>query len=48
MPTSRDHATVEWGPEVYSYGRRELGFRDPDGSWVILSEVTSDPPTCAE
>jgi uncharacterized glyoxalase superfamily protein PhnB len=38
--------TIEWGPEVYSYGRREFGFRDPDGNWVILSEVTSDPPTC--
>jgi catechol 2,3-dioxygenase-like lactoylglutathione lyase family enzyme len=37
---------IEWGPEVYSYGRREFGFKDPDGNWVILSEVTSDPPTC--
>ena len=40
--------TIEWGPEVYSYGRREFGFRDPDGNWVILSEVTSDPPTCVD
>jgi catechol 2,3-dioxygenase-like lactoylglutathione lyase family enzyme len=39
---------IEWGPEVYSYGRREFGFRDPDGHWVILSEVTSDPPTCVD
>ena len=44
----KDQTTIEWGPEVYSYGRRELGFRDPDGNWVILSEVTSDPPTCVD
>jgi catechol 2,3-dioxygenase-like lactoylglutathione lyase family enzyme len=44
----RDHTTIEWGPEVYSYGRREFGFKDPDGNWVILSEVTSDPPTCVD
>lgn len=44
----QSHATIEWGPEVYSYGRREFGFRDPDGNWVILSEITSDPPTCAD
>jgi catechol 2,3-dioxygenase-like lactoylglutathione lyase family enzyme len=42
----RDRVTIEWGPEVYSYGRREFGFKDPDGNWVILSEVTGDPPTC--
>ena len=36
----------EWGPEVYFYHRREFAFRDPDGHWVILSEVTDDPPTC--
>lgn len=35
---------IEWGPEVYHYGRREFGFKDPDGNWIILSEVTSDPP----
>lgn len=39
---------IEWGPEVYSYGRREFGFRDPDGNWVILSEITNDPPTCVD
>ena len=39
---------IEWGPEVYAYGRREFGFRDPDGNWVILSEPTSDPPTCVD
>ncbi|HKS16018.1 MAG TPA: VOC family protein [Planctomycetota bacterium] len=37
---------IEWGPEVYSYGRREFGFRDPDGNLVILSEPTTDPVTC--
>jgi len=37
---------IEWGPEVYSYGRREFAFRDPDGHMIILSEPTKDPPTC--
>jgi catechol 2,3-dioxygenase-like lactoylglutathione lyase family enzyme len=37
---------VEWGPEVYFYGRREFAFRDPDGHLIIVSEVTHDPPTC--
>jgi catechol 2,3-dioxygenase-like lactoylglutathione lyase family enzyme len=46
--TVQNHASIEWGPEVYSYGRREFGFRDPDGNWVIVSEVTNDPPTCVE
>jgi hypothetical protein len=39
---------VEWGPEVYRYARRELAVRDPNGYLVILSEETSDPPTCVE
>lgn len=30
----------EWGPEDYSYGRREFGIRDPEGNLVILSEVS--------
>ena len=42
----KETVSVEWGPEVYFYGRREFAFRDPDGYLVILSEVTSDPPTC--
>lgn len=37
---------IEWGPEVYSYGRREFAFRDPDGHLIILSEPTTDTPTC--
>lgn len=44
----QNQTSIEWGPEVYSYGRREFGFRDPDGNWVILSEVLHDPPTCAD
>jgi catechol 2,3-dioxygenase-like lactoylglutathione lyase family enzyme len=44
----KGQTNIEWGPEVYSYGRCEFGFRDPDGNWVILSEVTSDPPTCVD
>jgi catechol 2,3-dioxygenase-like lactoylglutathione lyase family enzyme len=42
----KDKVTIEWGPEVYSYGRREFAFRDPDGNLVILTERTLDPPTC--
>ncbi len=37
---------VEWGPEVYGYGRRELAIRDPDGHLLILSEPTDESPTC--
>lgn len=39
---------VEWGPEVYWYGRREFAVRDPNGYLLIFSEETSDPPTCEE
>jgi catechol 2,3-dioxygenase-like lactoylglutathione lyase family enzyme len=39
-------ATVEWGPEVYWYGRREFAIRDPNGYLIIFSEPTTDPPTC--
>jgi catechol 2,3-dioxygenase-like lactoylglutathione lyase family enzyme len=39
---------VEWGPEVYWYGRREFAVRDPSGYLVIFSEETPDPPTCHE
>ena len=42
----QDQVEIEWGPEVYWYGRRELGVRDPDGYLVILSEQTEDPATC--
>jgi catechol 2,3-dioxygenase-like lactoylglutathione lyase family enzyme len=37
---------VEWGPEVYFYGRREFAVRDPDGYLLIFTEPTDDPPTC--
>ncbi|HVY88719.1 MAG TPA: VOC family protein [Hyphomonadaceae bacterium] len=36
---------IEWGPEVYWYGRREFSFRDPDGYALIISAETSDPVT---
>jgi hypothetical protein len=29
---------IEWGPEVFSYGRREFAFRDPDGHLLVCSE----------
>jgi catechol 2,3-dioxygenase-like lactoylglutathione lyase family enzyme len=37
---------IEWGPEVYSYGRREFAIRDPDSYLVIFTEPTDDPATC--
>jgi len=30
--------TMEWGPEVYFYGRREFSIRDPNGVSVIFTE----------
>jgi catechol 2,3-dioxygenase-like lactoylglutathione lyase family enzyme len=39
---------IEWGPEVYWYGRREFAIRDPAGYMLIFSELTDDPPTCDE
>jgi catechol 2,3-dioxygenase-like lactoylglutathione lyase family enzyme len=42
----RDRVTIEWGPEVYFYGRREFAVRDPDGYLLIFTEPTDDPPTC--
>ncbi len=41
-------APIEWGPEVYFYGRREFAIRDPDGYLLIFTEPTDDAPTCAE
>jgi catechol 2,3-dioxygenase-like lactoylglutathione lyase family enzyme len=37
---------VDWGPEVYSYGRREFAVKDPDGYLLIFTEETDDRPTC--
>jgi uncharacterized glyoxalase superfamily protein PhnB len=42
----RPHAAIEWGPEVYWYGRREFAVKDPSGNLLIFSEPTEDPPTC--
>jgi catechol 2,3-dioxygenase-like lactoylglutathione lyase family enzyme len=39
---------IDWGPEVYSYHRREFSFKDPDGHGIIVSEVTCDPVTCEQ
>jgi catechol 2,3-dioxygenase-like lactoylglutathione lyase family enzyme len=36
----------EWGPEVYSYGRREFAIRDCNGYLLTFGEATDDPPTC--
>lgn len=40
------HAKVLWGPEVYSYGRREFSCADPNGYALVFSEPTDDAPTC--
>ena len=39
---------IEWGPEVYAYGRREFALRDPDGYLIIFTEATDDPATTSE
>ncbi len=44
----KDQLPIEWGPEVYFYGRREFAVLDPDGYMVIFTEPTDDPPTCPE
>jgi catechol 2,3-dioxygenase-like lactoylglutathione lyase family enzyme len=41
----RGHAPIEWGPEVFAYGRRECSIRDPNGYSVVLSEETDEEPT---
>lgn len=43
----RGHTTIEWGPEVFGYGRRECSVRDPNGYSLVLSEETDDAPTCS-
>ena len=44
----RAEIPIEWGPEVYAYGRREFAVRDPHGYLVIFTEPTDDPPTTEE
>jgi catechol 2,3-dioxygenase-like lactoylglutathione lyase family enzyme len=44
----KDRVKIDWGPEVYWYGRREFSFRDPDGYPIIISEETDDPVECAD
>ena len=39
---------IDWGPEVYAYGRREFAVTDPNGYMIILSEETDDPVTAKE
>ncbi len=46
--TLQGQVPIEWGPEVYSYGRREFAIRDPDSYLLIFSEPTEEPPTTAE
>lgn len=46
--TLKEKVTIDWGPEVYFYGRREFSFKDPDGHCIIVSEVTDDPVTCPD
>jgi len=44
----KDQVTIEWGPDVFFYHRREFAFRDPDGHLIIISEETDDPVTSIE
>lgn len=39
----KDRVKINWGPEVYWYGRREFAFNDPDGYGIIVSARTNDP-----
>ncbi len=44
----KDRVLIDWGPEVYFYGRREFAVLDPDGYMLIFTEPTDDPPTCLD
>ena len=44
----KEQTAIEWGPEVYWYGRREFAVRDKSGNLLIFSEPTDDPPTCVD
>jgi catechol 2,3-dioxygenase-like lactoylglutathione lyase family enzyme len=44
----KQQVAIEWGPEVYWYGRREFAVRDPSGNLLIFSEPTDDLPTCVD
>ena len=39
---------IEWGPEIYSYGRLEFAIRDPDGYLIIFTEPAAASPTTRE
>lgn len=47
----QDHAALQarvnlnWGPEVFWYGRYEYAFQDPDGHHIIVSSRTDEPLT---
>jgi len=44
----KDRVAIDWGPEVYWYGRREFAFKDPDGYGVIVTQATDEPPDCED
>ncbi len=44
----KDEVEIVWGPEVYSYGRREFAVRDPNGYILTFSEPSDDPPQCPD
>ena len=44
--TIAGNVAIEWGPEAYSYGRREFAIKDPNGYLLVFSERTKDPPDC--
>lgn len=46
--TLEGRVQIDWGPEVYTYGRREFAIRDPDQYQVVFSEETEDEATTGE
>lgn len=40
--------SIEWGPEIYSYGRQEFALRDPDSYLIIFTEPSREQPTSNE
>lgn len=44
----KDRVKIEWGPEVYHYGRREFAIKDNNGYNIAFTEPTDDPPDCVE
>ena len=42
----KDNFIIEWGPEVYAYGRLEFAVLDPDRNRLIFSELAPIEINC--